>query len=290
MSSRRNFIRRSLYLAGGAWMLGSCIPLASQKKIGIQLYTLRDFVGDKKLGVTVEKIAKAGYSDIETYGFDNGLFFGYKPAELADMLTSNGLVTTGGHYLPESYLFRNGSSDEWKRVVESAVTLKQEYAVVPYAPESVRTEEGFKKLAARLNEAGEICRGAGIRAGYHNHDFEFKPVGDTTGLEILLKETDPSLVDFELDIFWCAFAGKKAVDLFEAYPNRFRLWHVKDMNRANRSKNTEVGTGSIEYKSIFAKAEKAGLKHFYVEQENFDKDAFVSISESYRYIHSELLG
>lgn len=291
MPSRRNFIRQSLYLTGGALMMTSCIAKPSKKKIGIQLYSLRDYVGDKKLPQTLEKIAKAGYSDIETFGFGtDGLFFGYKPSELAEMLKRNGLGTTGGHYLPEAYLFRNGSSDEWKKAAEAAATLNQEYVVVPYMPESARTEEGYKKLAAKLNEAGEICRGVGLKAGYHNHEFEFKSLGDTSGIDILIKETDPSLVDFELDIFWCEYAGHKAVDLFDRHPNRFRLWHVKDMDRSVRKKNTEIGSGTIDYTAIFSKAEKAGMKHFYVEQENFDKDAFVSITESYNYINSKLLG
>ena len=147
----------------------------------------------------------------------------------------------------------------------------------------------FKAVAGRLNKAGELCKAAGLRLGYHNHDFEFKPVDGTRLYDVLLTETDPGLVDFEMDIYWVVRAGQDPAQLLKAHPGRFPLWHVKDMDRAKPELNTEVGVGSIGFPKLFALAATAGLKHAFMEQENFSLDAYQSIAQSAAYLNKKLL-
>lgn len=291
MITRRAFIRKGAIVAGGTLIAPASFMEKPKHEIGIQLYSLREHVGKNQLKSTIQKIAAAGYTNVETYGLGSDhLFFGHTtPANLYKMLNEAGLKTTSGHYIPEDYLFGNASSDAWKKVVEAAVTLKQDCAVVPYVPENFRTKDLYQKLIAKLSEAGEICRQGGIKIGYHNHQFEFDPIGDSFGLDILLKGTDPALVDFELDIYWSSFAGKNAIDLFKKYPGRFKMWHVKDMNKKDRNRNTEIGSGTIDYKSIFSEAKLSGLKHFFVEQETYDMDTFESIRKSNEFLKTKIL-
>ncbi len=112
---------------------------------------------------------------------------------------------------------------------------------------------------------GESCREAGLRFGYHNHDFEFETIDGQIPFDVLLDETDPGLVDFELDLFWITKGGEDPLRYFERYPGRFTLCHVKDM--AAGGEMVDVGAGGIDFAAIFARAEQAGLKHFFVEHD-----------------------
>ena len=152
--------------------------------------------------------------------------------------------------------------------------------------EPLRTSaDDYLNVAEKLNQAAEWCRSAKIGLAYHNHDFEFAKQGDTTGYDILLRETRTEDVKMELDIYWAVFAGREPQQLFEQHPGRFVMWHVKDMSKADRTKNDEIGEGSIDYKAIFAHASKAGLQHYFVEQENnYRPDIYQSIQVSADYL------
>jgi len=113
--------------------------------------------------------------------------------------------------------------------------------------------------------------------------------GETTGYDILLKETDPNAVKFELDLYWVVRSGNDPVKLFTDHPGRFPMWHVKDMDKANNTINTEVGSGTIDFKKIYENAKLAGLEHLIVEQENFALDPYVSIKQSADYIKKNII-
>ena len=142
-----------------------------------------------------------------------------------------------------------------------------------------------------MNKAAEMCKKAGLKLGYHNHNFEWKPVDGTTFYDVLLKDTDPSLVHMEMDIFWVVRAGQDPVKIFEQHPGRFALCHIKDRDKTKTDLNTEIGKGSIDFKTILSPAhvKLAGLKHFIVEQENYiNIDPFASIKESAAYVKNVL--
>ncbi|ALI98500.1 sugar phosphate isomerase/epimerase family protein [Rufibacter tibetensis] len=259
--------------------------------IGIQLYTLRELLPTDVKGV-IGKVAQAGYQDVETYGYsvDKG-YWGLQPTAFKQLLTDNNLLSTSGHYEFGQYM-KDGNTDIVKRYIEAGNIVGHKYITVPYLGEDLRNSaDAYKNIAEKVNKAAELCKDAGLKLAYHNHDFEFKQYGDTTGYDILLKETDPGLVSFEADLFWMEKAGRKPVDLFNQHKGRFVMWHVKDMDKNSPDLNTEIGSGSIDYKAIFAQANSSGVDRIFVEQENFAAgiDPFQSIKQSRDYVKNTLM-
>ena len=295
MTNRKKFLQQSALLAAGilaapSCMLGSKSTPKSAKNIGLQLYTLREIIGQDVPGL-IKRISDIGYRDVETYGFSStGGFWGLSPTEFKSLLTEHDVVSNSGHYGIDDFI-RTGNDTELKAIIDAAGVLKQQYVTVPYLGDDLRsTADDFKKTIEALNKAAELCKSAGLKLAYHNHDFELKDMGEgKTGLEIFLENSDPTAIDFELDLYWVVRAGHDPVSLFTTYPGRFTMWHVKDMDKNKPELNTEVGAGSIDFKSIFAAADTAGLKHFYVEQENFSKEPYQSITESITHIKKELI-
>jgi len=287
MITRRNFIINTSLAAATVLALPSLAFTMDKKEIGLQLYTLRDEL-PKDVKSTLEKVAKAGYKTVETYGFSiKDQFWGLTPIEFKKILDANNLKTPSGHYNLGSFLY-DGNLEEVKAAIEAAQILKNEYLTVPWVDEPYRND--FHKIAARLNEAGKMCAAAGLKLSYHNHDFEFQKQDGITGYEILLKETDHNLVSFELDLYWVVRSGNDPIKLFKENPGRFKLWHVKDMDKVNPALNTEIGSGSIDFKTIFKEVKQSGMKHFFVEQENnYNPNAFEAIKTSCDFILKELI-
>jgi sugar phosphate isomerase/epimerase len=135
------------------------------------------------------------------------------------------------------------------------------------------TADDWKWNADFLNEKAAVLKKAGIVAGYHNHNFEFAPLGNTTGMDILLKGTDPSLVTFEMDVGWVTAAGHDPFAMLKAHPGRFTQMHVKDIKATTKANfelkqdPTEVGSGMIDWKKLLPAAYAAGVRGFYYEQE-----------------------
>lgn len=277
--------------AAAALLVPSFACVASDKKsVGLQLYSLRDEL-PKDVKGTIAKVAKAGFKEVETYGFSiKDQFWGLTPAEFKKLLDDNGLTAPSGHYGLGSYL-TDGNTEELKAAIAAAKVLGSEYVTIPWLDESIRkSADDYKKIAVKINEAGKLAKEAGIRLAYHNHNFEFDKQGDTTGYEILLKGTDKNLVDFELDLYWVVRSGNDPIKLFKENPGRFTMWHVKDMDKANPALNAEVGTGSINFKPIFADAKLSGMKHFFIEHEtNYKPNPMESVAASCAYIKKEII-
>ncbi|RNL51054.1 TIM barrel protein [Pedobacter jejuensis] len=290
MVSRRNFLKTSGMAAAAVYLMPSFAFAAGDKVVGLQLYSLREDLPKDVKGV-LEKVALAGFKEVETYGFSiKDQFWGLTPVELKKILDANGLKAVSGHYGLGSYL-TDDNTDELKAAIAAAKVLGSNYVTIPWLIPTVRkSADDYKKLALKINKAGQMCKDAGIRLAYHNHDFEFEKQGDTTGYEILLKGTDKKLVDFELDLYWVVRSGKDPVQLFKENPGRFTMWHVKDMDKTKKEWNTEVGQGSINFKSIFAAAKLSGMKHFFVEHEtNYNPNPIESVKKSCTYIKKELI-
>jgi len=292
MNSRRIFIKQAAVAAAGAALIPAfaCSPAAAASKtVGLQLYTLRELLPKDVKGV-IEKVAKAGYKEVETYGYTaEAGFWGLDAKSFKSLLDANGLKAPSGHFGLEEFI-KTGDKEILKPLLAGAAELNMEYFTCPYLPEELRPDlEGFKKVAGRLNEAAELAKQTGLQMAYHNHDFEFVKYGDTTGYDILLQETNKDLIQFEMDLYWVVRSGNDPKALFDKHPGRFVMWHVKDMDKTNNTINTEVGNGKIDFKSIYKHAKQAGLKHLIVEQENFSIDPFVSIKKSFDYVNHELV-
>lgn len=289
MNSRRTFIKQAGLAAGAALLLPSFAFDKATKNVGLQLYSLRKELPSDVKGV-IEKVAKAGYTEVETYGFSNGKFWGLTPKEFLTLLKDNGLTAPSGHYGMDDFL-KTGSTDRLKADIDSAAAIGGKYFTIAGAHVDVsKGADGFKKVAEGFNKVAEIAKSSGIKFAYHNHDFEFKKLGDTTGYDIYLTETDKKLVNFELDLYWAVRSGNDPLALFKKYPGRFPMWHVKDMDKAKPEWNTEIGKGSIDFKSIFAQAKLSGMKNFFVEHEtNYNPNPIESIKTSCDYIKANLI-
>lgn len=291
MIKRRTFLINA-GLALGAIAIAPTFAFESKKKaIGIQLWTLRDTLPKDVKGVLAQ-VGKAGFTEVETFGYAAGKgFFGTSVKDFKSILDDNGLKATSNHFDFNS-MIKDSSTDLVQNYIETANHLGSEYVTIPYIISELRgtTGDDYKKLATQINKVGELCKAGGLKLAYHNHDFEFTKFGSTNGYEILLNETDKNLVDFEIDLYWAVRAGHDPLELFKKYPGRFKMWHVKDMDKVNPEWNAEIGTGTIDFKAIFAQAELAGMKRFYLEHEsNYKPNPIESATSSFNYIKNNLI-
>ena len=287
MTDRRTFMKQTGIAVAALAFAPSCVLGGSDKPLGIQLYSLKDQLPLDPKGV-LAKVAKTGYKQVEVYGYENAKFFGLSVQEFKKALDINGLVSPSGHYGMDDFL--SGKQNNLDELISVSNQLKHEYLVIPHIGEELRkTADDYKKLAERFNLAGKLCKQGGLKLGYHNHDFEFTNFDGETGYGIFLKNTDPSLVDFEMDLYWVVRAGSDPIALFKQNPHRFRMWHIKDMDKTNHVLNTEIGKGTVDFKKIFDNRELSGVKYYYLEQENYKIDPYKSIKESYNYIETQLL-
>lgn len=301
MTTRRSFLQKTSLAAVAAFLSPSVITSALAQpakvsKIGIGLFTLREqLTADVK--ATIAHVAKIGYNQVETYyGYPGKYevkgFWGLEAKDFNMLLKNNSLTCPSGHYNTTEFL-STGDEKILKSHIEVANSVGQKYFVIPALPTDIRTNgtlDDYKRMAARFNIAGELCKKAGLKLAYHNHNFEFKDQGNgITGYDILLKETDPKLVGFELDIFWAVNAGLNPVDMFKKNPGRYKMFHVKDMDKQDKAVFAEVGSGRIDFKSIFAEAKMAGLDYIFTEQDLIKKDPYESITESYNYVKTNLI-
>ncbi|MDF2433197.1 MAG: hypothetical protein JWP44_2828 [Mucilaginibacter sp.] len=289
MTTRRKFLTQAGLISAGMMMAPKVFSARPEHIVGLQLYSLRDQI-PKDVKGTIEKVAAAGYKEVETFGYSKQHgFWGLDAKAFSDLLKANGLTTPSGHFGMDD-LFVHDKTDDLQAYIEAANATGMEYVVVPSVNgEVLKTVDQFKQVAEKMNKAAELCKKSGLKLGYHNHNFEWKPVGGTTFYDVLMRETDPALVRMEMDIYWVVRAGQDPVKIFKQHPGRFALCHLKDMDKKNHNLNTEIGKGMIDFKEILKYARGAGLKHFIVEQENYIHiDPYISITESAAYAKNVL--
>ncbi len=287
--NRRKFLKQAGLISAGIMAAPKLFAAKPGNVVGLQLYSLRDQLPKDVKGV-IGKVAAAGYKEVETFGYSKkDGFWGLDAKAFSNLLKANGLSTPSGHFGMDEY-FVHGKTEELNSYIEAANATGMSYVIVPSIDGDVlKSADQFKQVAEKMNKAAEICKKSGLKLGYHNHNFEWKPVDGTTFYDVLLKNTDPALVHMEMDIFWVVRAGQDPVKLFQQHPGRFALCHIKDRDKKQTDLNTEIGKGSIDFKTILSHRKEAGLKHFIVEQENYiNIDPFVSIKESSDYCKSVL--
>ena len=291
--NRRTFISTSIAATLAAshpsWAADTAHKIDS---VGVQLYTVRDAMKTDFEG-TIAKVAAIGYKEVEFAGY-----FGRSPKDVRAILDKNGLASPSVHmdYATVEMM--------WPKALETAHTIGHTYIICPWIDEKQRAEPGGWKRAVDLfNRAGEASKKAGIQFGYHNHSFEFDPaesLGGKLPYDFFLAELDPNFVAMEMDLCWISVAGKDPVAYFEKYPGRFPLVHVKDWVKDASSSSgyqgamgqsvkyggrmADVGQGSVDWKRIFAQSGKAGIKHYFVENDD-PKSAFDDIKISFDYLH-----
>jgi sugar phosphate isomerase/epimerase len=295
---RRSFLRNTLALSvvavnlprlhGAPGSLSEFLAGDPKKldKIGVQLYTLRDAMADNPVG-TLKAISSIGYSHVECAGYQNGKFYGQTKENFKAILRDTNLLMPSGHTMTGNGLPEGTYSMQhrWENVCEDAVYMGMKYIVCAYFFDGERkTIDDYKKNAALMNRCAEKAKEYGLVFCHHNHDFEFQAIDGIIPYDILLNETDPKLVKFELDHYWTKKAGIDSLKLMKKHPGRFPVFHIKDMENSPEKSFAEVGSGTIQWKKIFQAGQKAGMEYFFVEQDVCKRDPMESIRMSYNYL------
>ncbi|WP_242923222.1 sugar phosphate isomerase/epimerase family protein [Pontibacter liquoris] len=308
MLNRRNFFKTTGALALGSLLLPGCAGSAvsqdssqaeggrknsttAGKKlaVGLQLYTVRELM-DQDVRGTLQKIATIGYKNLESAAGKSGHYYGMKPREFAAMAEDMGMKLRSSHVLPGNQLPQEAPlppefltlNNGLQQLVDMAAESGQDYLTCAFMfPSERKSIDQYKRAIELFNRAGEACKKAGLKFAYHNHDFEFETLEGQHPYDLILAETDKDLVGMELDLYWATKSGNDPVALFEQHPGRFPMWHVKDMDNTDKKFFTEVGNGTIDFKRIFDKADVAGMKYYFVEQDQTPGNPLISITTSY---------
>jgi sugar phosphate isomerase/epimerase len=265
---RRDFLRTTSSIATGL----AIAPFAgkfllneeSEKKkklYGLQLYSLRDDLPKDPKGV-LKQVASFGYKQVEGFEGAQGMFWGMSHTDFKKYMDELGMTFIASHC--------NIDADFDKKAAQAA-EIGMTYLICPSRGGRKTTDE-FKKVADDFNQKAEICRKNGIKFGYHNHEYGFNKIDGQFPQDILMANTDPALVDFEMDIYWVVTGKQDPREWLTKYPGRFKLGHFKDRiaGATERGASCTLGTGSIDYPDILKAAKANGMKYFIVEQERYD--------------------
>ena len=272
--NRREFLLRTSALTGSA-LLASTLPslAGTLKTFGVQLYSFRDELTKDPAGV-LKQIAGMGYAQWEGYAGSKGIFWGMKPREFKAFTKDLGVSMVSSHC---------DTRNNFQQTIDEAAEVGLKYLLAPYIGPQKSLDE-WKLRAEGFNKMGEMCAKSGLKFGYHNHDYSFKIQDGQIPQEVLLANTDPRLVVFELDICWIEAAGLSAVDHLKKYRGRYDLCHIKDFKRQPKFVQVDVGTGDLDYKKILRGAMDNSVKYFLVEQEQYPVSVMSSMKNDAEYV------
>ncbi len=275
------FLSASLLLGcTGSKNSGSQKLASNQKKIYLQLYSVRDDIR-KDFPGTIEQVGKIGFTGVEAVGYNEGKFYNLTPIQFKSAIEKNGMIVLSSHTAKS--LDRDISKTNWESIwkwwdqcIADHKAAGMKYIVVPSMP-APKTLADLKAYCEYFNQIGERCNKQGIRFGYHNHSYEFNEVEGQRIYDFMLKNTDPSKVFFEMDVYWTMRGGQSPVEYFEKYPGRFEILHIKDHKELGQS-------GMVGFDAIFRHAAVGGMKHAVVEVEAYNFTPIESIRKSYDYL------
>jgi sugar phosphate isomerase/epimerase len=281
MLNRRDFGKLSI--SAMAALAANKLFATANKPIGVQLYTVREQVKQDLPG-TLKKIREIGYQQVEGFG---EVYQKRSAGEVRRLIQDAGLTMPSCHF----------GYEEFESRLDYARELGLKYMVCPMLPKTMWTLDGFKEAAEQFNKWGAAVEKRGMKFAFHNHNYEFRQLGEANGYHTLMTGTDPKLVFFELDTYWAAEAGRDPLKMMQMHPARIRLLHLKDRKPGfppsqqlddNSKHFTEVGSGTLDWKAILAQAEKNKVDYLYVEQDQTDGPVFESLRTSYDYLHKLL--
>lgn len=292
--SRRSFMSGAASAGCALPLAGACASLSPSPffstrglPLGVQLYTFGDLLRTDLEG-TLSEVVRIGYSTVEIPSY-----MGKSPRELRAALDRTGLRCSSAHVgLRAGTTTEPGLLGDLDALARDMDVIGARHVIAPIltAPDDLKVEaaagvqlyaatasamtaDHWKRFAARLNAIGSDLKARGLSFGYHNHNIEFVPISGRTAWDLILTETDPELVTFELDVGWVAAAGQDPAEVFSRHPGRYRLMHMKDLkassqtNMALRMDPTEVGSGRLDWSRILPAAYAAGVREFFLEQE-----------------------
>ena len=289
--NRRSFLRTSAATTVFAGTSQTLSALAADNvyraNIGLQLYSLRNELKADTPG-TIKELVDAGYKQGEMYGFPNC-------DDMIKAANDHGLGLHSTHFDWEAAVNPSdeGFSD-FRKIVEKANQIKLTHLVVPYLHDKDRNSlDDYKRVAGNLNKAAVIAKKAGIQLAYHNHSFEYKPMGGSTGFDIFTKEFAPEM-KFELDVFWVKAAGVDPVTLIKKLSGRVSQLHLKDLKKGlelpiydgmPKEAFKELGNGMIPMEPIIEAGKAAGVVHCHIEQDH-SPNPLKSVTESVAYLET----
>ncbi len=283
MRTRRDFLKAgALAITGTALIPGLACQTGVQTAASLnlvtalQLYSVRDEMRQDPLG-TLTRLAQMGYTHVEHANYVNHRFYGWTPEEFKKVLGDLGMKMPSGHTVLGSQHWdavAGDFTDDWKKLVDDAAFMGQEYVVSPWLDGSLRqTYDDLVGFMEIFNKCGELCKRSGMRFGYHNHDFEFsETLNGETVFDIMMQNTDIDKVVMQLDTGNMYVAGALAKDLLAKYPGRYDNIHVKDMvptANGESFESTVVGSGLLPMKEIVDLARDSGTTLFVIEQESY---------------------
>ena len=282
MTNRRDFLK----LVGATAAAGAVLPsrvfatadaddtAARIRRLGVQLYTVRGAMEKDGVDATLTRLAALGIREVEFAGY-----YGRTGAQIRETLRANGLTSPSTHVMLSQL-----QPAALPALVETAATIGHKWINLAWlAPPDRGPVEKYNAHADTLLAAQAIASKAGITIAYHNHDFEFEPLGNTNGYEILLDRTKGSGIQFEMDLYWMSVAGKDPVAYWTRFPGQFPMVHVKDSAGPPSNEMRSVGAGTINWGALFEKRALAGIQHFYIEHDN-PPDPWASVTSSVAYL------
>lgn len=269
MQNRRDFLKKaSLLLAGGAvapHLLSSCGEPAVKKRIGLQLYSLREMVKDDGIQPVLEAVAKMGYKHLETADYNDGKIYGLDPLDFKKRVEDLGMKCTSAHLGPDYSKEKEAEIMAWwDKAIEAYNKVGVKYLVKPSMPFSEKTTaDDLKMYCDYYNTIGYKTAAASIAFGYHNHDFEFKYQFDgKTGYDFLLDNVSKQHVFFQMDVYWVMMAKQDPAKYLKERPSQFKNIHIKDAK--------EIGaSGMMDFEAIFNQMKANNVKDWYVEVEEY---------------------
>lgn len=248
--------------------------------VGLQLYSLRDQF-KKDVPGTLQEVKDFGIKYVELAGT-----YGMSASDFKTQLDQHGLTAVSAHFGFDEY------RDKLDEVIQQAKALHLKYAGCAWIPHQKFDEKTCREAISVFNRAGEALAKEGIKFFYHTHGYEFKPYGDGTLFDLLVKETNPKYVSYEMDILWIVNPGQDPVQLLNKYGSRFKLMHLKDLKKgfptgpnapvASPNDDVVLGTGEIDMPAVLKAAKKAGVKWYFIEDESSVSEK--QIPESLRYL------
>ncbi len=273
MKTRREFLKVTCGVAAGAFLLPTMTKGEKLRNVGIQLYSVRKEMLEDAVG-TLKALAKIGYKELESARSEKGNYYGLQPKEIKKIASDLGMTLRSGHVHIDK---------DWQRSIDAAAEAGQDYLICSSLPSKGQTVDNYKKVAETFSKAAEDSKKSGIIFGYHNHEYEFEKENGQVLYEVLLENTDPKLVTMELDLGWVVASGNDPLAYFNRFPGRFALWHLKDMDPVKKQ-STEFGKGQIKVAEILKNSKKSGVKHIFVEQEEYASTALESMKYDFDYL------
>lgn len=315
--NRRYFLQSTAVLtASRIFPMNSVMAKSNNlKSIGVQLFSLPKLL-EKDFRNAIKMLSQIGYKEVELYGpfpfsatsakerwnavtpalgFSGSGYFGHTAQEVKAILQEYGISAPSIHTDLETL------QTSMHQLGEAGDLLGHQYVGLPSIPEDKRQHlDDYKRMADEFNKIGEQAKKVGLKFAYHNHGYGLQEIDGQIPLNIMLDRTDPDVVFFEMDVYWTTAGGADPIAYLQAYPNRYHLMHLKDMKQKVQFSGdggdakqwielfpymTTAGKGVLDLKSIIAKGQETGVKHFFVEQDMVAEPE-IALKESFNYLKS----